>query len=366
MSPWWAVIGLAMWLCVLLLPWRSWSTRERLDSVEPTPQSRFDDVCVLIPARNEAAHLAATLRAVFAQGQGLQVIVVDDCSTDATLELLRAQDDDGLVVVTGEALPAGWTGKLWAQSQGLARVERPLTLLLDADIVLHPGMLQALTTKLERDDLALVSVLAKLPTEGFWERLLLPAFVFFFKLLYPFSLANKPSSSVAAGAGGCMLVRTGVLRTSGGFDAIRGDLIDDCALAAQLKRHGPIWIGLSHSVDTSRRSARLEDIWSMVARTAYTQLRYSPVLLALFSALMIFAFVLPVAALIAPATSLIGGSVWVLMMICYLPTLRFYALGPHWAALLPLIGCLYLAMTWTSAWRYWRGTRSRWRGRSYS
>jgi len=344
---WLTLPGAIMWLGVLLVPWRPWSTRERLEANpgEVAPGS-FGDTTVL-----------------------LRVLVVDDRSEDGTAEAARAATGTlHLEVLAGEPAPAGWSGKLWALHQGLARVTTPRTLLLDADIEMAPGTLAALHEKMAQDGLQLVSLMAALSMEGFWGRLLIPAFIWFFKLLYPFRLANSPRSPVAAAAGGCILLDTGALRSVGGFESIRGELIDDCSLARRFKEHGyRTWIGLSRSVTSHRPYRGLGSIWEMVARTAYTQLRYSPALLFLVTVLMLLAFVFPVAGLAAPLLPARMAALTALaaQMAAQIPLLRFYGLSPLRALLLPLAGVLYLAMTLHSALRYYRGVRSSWRGRTY-
>jgi hopene-associated glycosyltransferase HpnB len=277
-----------------------------------------------------------------------------------------------LRVVDGRPLPSGWAGKLWALEQGLAAVDRPHVLLLDADIELAPRTVPALLAKLRERDATLVSLMAELRCETFWERLLSPAFVFFFKLLYPFARSNDPNKATAAAAGGCMLVRTDALRAIGGFAAIRGALIDDCTLAAALKRQRPpIWLGLTHSARSLRAYPVLGDFWSMVARSAFTQLRYSAWLLLLATALLIVTLLLPVAGLVVGAAAadwrlaLTAGAAWLAIAASYWPVVSFYRLPPAWAATLPLAAALFLAMTWSSAIGYWRGTRARWKARDY-
>ena len=263
----------------------------------------------------------------------------------------------------------GWTGKLWALDQGLAEVTTPLTLLLGADIELGPGTISSLLEARQSRGARLVSVMATLETRAFWEKLLLPAFVYFFKLLYPFRLSNSSIRWVAAGAGGCVLVDTEVLNGVGAFASLKDELIDDCVLAAKVKAAGHrTWIGLSHSIVSHRHYDGLRKIWDMVARTGYTQLRYSPLLLAGCVAALSWAFWLPVVGVVAgdgPArvASLVA---LVVMIATYIPTLLFYRLSVAWALLLPFTGTLYLAMTLDSAWRYYRGVRSAWRGRVYS
>jgi hopene-associated glycosyltransferase HpnB len=358
-----------MWGTLLALPWRPWGTRERLEADPTAVDVDLSDVTALIPARNEAPVLGRTLAALARQGCGLEVVLVDDQSTDGTAAVARGAAVPALTVVTGRPVPQGWTGKVWALEQGRAHLHRPLTLLMDADVELAPGALAVLRRQLERSGAGLASLMVELPADGFWGRLLVPAFVYFFKLLYPFRLSFSERSRVAAAAGGCVLVHTRILEEIGGFAALRDAIIDDCGLAALAKRRGyRPWIGLTRSARSVRERTGLADIWHMVARTAYTQLRYSAALLLLCTLLMGAAFVMPVYALLAGAlvTRVLAACACAAMVLSYLPTLRFYGLAPGWAAALPLTGLLYLAMTWTSALRYWRGERSRWKGRSYA
>jgi hopene-associated glycosyltransferase HpnB len=361
---WAGALGGAMWLALLALPWRPWSTRERLAPAQGAVPLR--DVTVLIPARDEAAVLPRTLAALAEQGEGLEVIVIDDQSGDGTGDVARAA---AAQVIDGAPRPAGWSGKLWALEQGRRQAARPLILLLDADIALAPGMLAALLAKRAESGAALVSIMATLSTAGFWQRLLVPAFVYFFKLLYPFALSNGSRTAIAAAAGGCILIERAALEAIGGFAALSGALIDDCALAAAIKRSGRrTWIGLGHGVVSHRVHAELAPIWAMVSRTAYTQLRHSPALLALCTALMALAFWAPLLALPALPTwpALVAALGLAAMLLSYQPMLRFYGHSPLWALALPLIGTLYLAMTWTSALASWRGKGARWKGRRYA
>jgi hopene-associated glycosyltransferase HpnB len=363
------VPGAVIWLMILLLPWRPWSTRERLEVRGGTAAADTDDLTILIPARNEAGQIVRTLAALKAQAPHARVLLVDDGSEDGTTETASAVGLTGLRIVTGREMPAGWTGKLWALEQGLAAVETRRTLMLDADIELGPGVIAALFEQQLSQGVRMVSLMATLETNGLWERLLLPAFVYFFKMLYPFRLSNSSFPRVAAGAGGCVLVDTEVLREIGAFASIKGELIDDCALAARVKAAGHrTWIGLSRAVVSHRSYDGLPTIWNMVARTAYTQLRYSPVLLAGCVVALSWAFWLPVVGLIAgdQTARMVSLTAIIAMIITYLPTLFFYRLSPLWAMLMPLTGTLYLAVTLDSARRYYRGVRSSWRGRVYS
>jgi hopene-associated glycosyltransferase HpnB len=358
------------WTALLLLPWRPWSTRERLEPLAlASPAPVLDDVVVLIPARDEAAMLPATLRGLARQGEGLAVVVVDDRSTDGTGAAARDAWAGELEVIDGRPLPPGWSGKVWAQEQGRGHLQRRLALLLDADIELEPGVVPALRAKLLGQGGGIVSAMAMLHATGPWSRWLLPAFVYFFKLLYPFRLAADPRSRVAAAAGGCVLVETAALERIGGFGALRGALIDDCTLARHLKAADhPAWIGLSSAVHSRRDSERLTDIWDMVARTAYTQLRYSPWWLLGCTVAMLCAFVAPLVVLIGggAVARAVALAAFAAMLASYLPTLHMYRLGVWRAILLPFAGVAFLLMTWTSAVRHWRGDGARWRGRYYA
>jgi glycosyltransferase involved in cell wall biosynthesis len=228
-----------MWLGVLMAPWRPWATDESLDAEGGGEDVDLRDVTVLCPARDEAAQIGATLAGLGRQGQGLRIILIDDQSTDGTAAVARACRIEGLQIVHGTPLPPGWSGKLWALHQGLAYVRTDRVLLLDADVELFPGILPALRAKLLEDGRHLVSLLVSLRMDNLWERFLMPAFVYFFKLLYPFRLSNSSATPfVACAAGGCILLEARVLREIGGFAAIRDALIDDCALAGCVKKHG--------------------------------------------------------------------------------------------------------------------------------
>jgi hopene-associated glycosyltransferase HpnB len=359
-----------MWWGILLLPWRPWSTAPSLDTGSAPEGAVLSDITVLIPARNEAAVIQRTLASLQLQPDcELQIVLVDDQSTDGTAEAARRVGVGHLSVLTGKPLPAGWSGKLWALEQGRQQISTALTLLLDADIELQPGIIHTLRDKLRKDKLQLISLMATPQLSSFWEKLLLPAFVYFFKLLYPFRLANSPHSKMAAAAGGCILLETRVLEEIGGFAAMRDALIDDCQLACQVKARGyRIWLGLSHSVRSLRSYRHVGEWGNMVARTAFTQLRYSTGLLLTCTAVMALGFWVPVAGLLQAGTlsKMLAVTALTAMLLSYLPTLRFYGRSCTWALLMPLIGTLYLAMTWSSAIRYWGGERARWKGRSYS
>lgn len=366
---WFGVLAIGaavLWGVLLALPWQAWRNREVLEPAASRVGFPYHDLTVLIPARNEAEVVAETLKSLARQAPGLKVIVVDDNSEDDTAAVARKVQHLALTVLSGKPLPAGWSGKLWALEQGLKQVKTDKVLLLDADIQLEPGMLAALLDKLTRERLDFVSVMAKLKTESFWEKLLLPAFVYFFKLLYPFALANSRTSQVAAAAGGCILTKTEVLRKCGAFSSLKDALIDDCTLAKQVKRLGyRTWIGLSHGAVSQRSYNDLTTVWDMVARTAFTQLRYSIWLMALCTWILGLMAWVPLIALLVPKFWWLGAVSLGAMMLSYRPILGFYRLPWAFGLALPVVGTLYLAMTWDSALRYFRGERSRWKGRIY-
>lgn len=364
----WALAAALVWLAILLLPWRPWGTAEQISAAAPGSTRGLSDVTALVPARNEVLCIGETLPRLAAQGDLARIILIDDESDDGTGDVARGLGIEQLTVLAGHRPPPGWSGKLWALEQGLREVTTPYALLMDADIALGPGILDALLGKLERENRDLVSVMATLSMQTWFEKLLIPPFIYFFKMLYPFALANGPTRWVAAAAGGCILLRTDALRQLGGFAALRDALIDDCTLAKAIKdRGGRTWLGLSRDVAAARPYDSVASIWNMVARTAFTQLRYSTVLLMLCTALLVLSFIVPVAGLFMPGTALqlAAGFACVAMMMSYLPVLRYYDRSWLWAVTLPLAASLYLAMTWTSAIRYFRGERSRWKNRSY-
>jgi len=367
-----ALLGSILWLILFILPWRPWSTREQLDSLPALPAEAKDlsEVTVLIPARNEAEGIARTIQSLRAQGDGLQMIVIDDQSNDETAQIARSAGGAQLKVIQGLPLQAGWSGKLWALEQGRAHVTTPLVLLLDADIELTPDMIWTLIRKMRSDELDMISLMAWLKMTTFWEKLLIPAFIYFFKLLYPFSLGNSPRSKLGVAAGGCILVKTAALDSIGGFESLKSALIDDCALAFKLKSHGfKTFMGLTRSVMSHRDYSELRTIWNMIARTAFTQLFYSRLLLLVVSIVMLSMFLMPIVGLLLTPDSLyraILSAGLIAMFLTYLPTLRFYRLSMVWSFGLPLTGILYMLMTWTSALRYFFGSRSEWRGRTYS
>lgn len=360
----------AIWLLVLLLPWRPWSIRERITPLPDSGDSAPTPITALIPARNEAATIRQTLESIAGQPGIEGMIVVDDQSGDATAEIAALVS--GTRVITGKPAPPGWSGKLWAQQQGLEYVESELVLLLDADIGLKPGMVPALARKLDEDHLDLVSIMARLPAASWPEKLMLPAFVYFFKQLYPFAWVNRRDRPFSAAAGGCVLVRRASLLKAGGFEAWKNALIDDCALAARIRKAGgSIWLGLSHGVESMRRHPDLASILETIRRTAYTQLRYSPALLAVVAVLMLLLFAVPPLALVVGALrgeAVLAGAGcagWLLMAAGYAPQVRFSGPGALWALTLPVSAMLFLFATLDSAARHHFGAGAGWKGRRY-
>jgi len=370
-----AVAALAAWVYLLLGRGLFWLVRERDDRDAPSASpAHWPCVTAVVPARNEADVVARALGSLLAQDYpgDLRVILVDDNSTDGTGAIGRGLvKGDRLEVLGGAPLPAGWTGKLWAMRQGVERANlspaRPDFLLLtDADIAHAPDNVRRLVERARAHGLSLVSLMARLTVETWAERMLIPAFVFFFDMLYPFAWVNDPRRRTAAAAGGCMLVRREALEAAGGVDAIRAEIIDDCALAARLKARGPIWLGLTDRAASLRPYAGVGEIGRMVSRSAYAQLGFSPWLLAGTVVGMALIFLAP------PLVSLFGDGVarwvaaaaWLAMAIAFQPMLRFYRRSPLWGLALPAIGALYTLFTLWSAIQVWRGRGGQWKGRA--
>ena len=379
-----AAVAALAWLYLVIAHGRFWLTGERLPRVRHAP-ARWPVVRVVVPARDEAAMLPVALPTLLAQDYpgDFEVILVDDGSSDGTAEVARQLGDAAprtLRVVTGSPLPDGWAGKVWAMAQGVAAAgEAEYLLFADADIAMRPGTLTALVTAAEGDDRDLVSQMALLRAHSFWEQAIVPAFVYFFAQLYPFHRVNRPGGRTAAAAGGCMLVRRRALEASGGLAGIRHARIDDVALGRQLKRHRPAgrcWLGLTTEVTSVRPYPGLANLWHMVARSAYTQLRYSPLLLAGTILGLTWLYLLPPAATLAGAIGLALGAGtaaawcmaagltgWAIMSVSFVPMLSLYRLNPLRAPTLPLIAALYAAMTADSARRHRAGQGGEWKGR---
>jgi hopene-associated glycosyltransferase HpnB len=369
-----AAAALAIWMYLIVGRGGFWLASER-DIGGPEP-STWPAITAVIPARDEAQSVGETIASLLQQDYPgpFSVILVDDQSTDGTAEVARhaaAAAADRLTVVPGAVLPAGWTGKLWAMKQGVARalISNPAYLLLtDADIVYDPGALTRLVSRALANGLVLNSLMVRLRCESFAERAFVPAFIFFFQMLYPFAWVNRADRNMAAAAGGCMLVRSDALGRAGGIDAIRGALIDDCALARNLKPQGPIRLSLTQGVRSIRSYATTQDIRHMVARSAYAQLRYTPLLLAATVAGMALVYLLPIVlALFGHGLAQILGLLpWAIMAIAFQPMLRFYRLSPLWGPFLPVIALAYMAFTLDSAYQYARKRGGMWKGRIQS
>jgi hopene-associated glycosyltransferase HpnB len=386
------LLSLAIWIGLLGFRGQFWHTNWQLEGEENQLES-WPSVCAVIPARNEADLLPITLRSLLGQDYpgSLTAFLVDDSSTDGTAEIAEATaqslgKEQQLKIVSGAPLPAGWTGKLWALEQGIEQaqtLEPDYFLLTDADIKHDRANLSRLVAKAEGENLDLASVMVRLRCETFWEQLLIPAFVFFFAKLYPFRWVNDRTNKTAAAAGGCLLIRRSALNRIGGLQTVRQALIDDCALAQAVKNKSklsspsspsspsPIWLGLSSLTCSLRPYPSLASIWNMVARSAFTQLNYSPWLLGgTLVGMTLTYLVSPVGAIAGSLTgnwlvASIGWLGWLLMTLAYLPIIRFYKCSPWLACCLSAIAFLYTLMTLDSAWRYWRGRGGAWKGRVY-
>lgn len=344
-----------------------WRTSERDGNAPAVAPALWPDVVAVVPARDEADVIARSIGSLAAQDYpgSFRIILVDDHSSDGTAAAARALESDRLTIVPAPPLPAGWTGKLWAMSQGVAASGGATLLwLTDADIEHAPDTLRTLVGIAERGDRRLVSLMAKLRCQSLPERAMVPAFVFFFQLLYPFARVNRPGK-VAAAAGGCMLVRHDALEEAGGIAAIRDALIDDCALGALIKRRGPIWLGLTERSRSIRPYEKWSDTAAMIARSAYAQLGYSPLNLVGTVTGLAFVFLTPpLLALLGSGTARLAGSLaWLLMAALFQPMLRFYRRSPAWGLALPAIAMFYGACTVLSAWRHHRGRGGMWKGR---
>jgi hopene-associated glycosyltransferase HpnB len=360
------VLGLtvaAIWAYLFAARGGFWRMRE--DPPEGALPSPAPSVTAVIPARNEAetVGLAAGSLARQKYPGEFRIVVVDDASDDGTAEAARAAaPPELLTVIRAESLPEGWTGKLWAVAQGVRQSLPDYYLLTDADIVHPPENVAALAARAGTGGYDLVSYMATLRCETAAERALVPAFVFFFFMLYPPAWIRSPRRRTAGAAGGCMLVRRIALERIGGIEHIRGELIDDCALARAIKRSGGrVWLGLNADTRSIRRYETFGEIGRMISRTAFTQLHYStPMLMATLAGLALTYMAPPVLALTG---SWYGAAAWGLMAACYIPGLRFYRRSWLWAPLLPLIAIFYAAATVQSAVAYWRGAGGMWKGR---
>jgi hopene-associated glycosyltransferase HpnB len=371
------LLALAIWIYLLVARGGFWLASETDERPEPAPAA-WPAVAAVVPARNEADVIARSVGSLLVQDYPgpFRLILVDDESTDGTAEAARAAaaalgKAERLEVIGGAPLPEGWTGKLWAMSQGVARAQdqdpRPKHLLLtDADIAHAPDNLRNLVARAEARGLALTSLMAELHCQTWPERLLIPAFVLFFQMLYPFRWVNNPRRRLGAAAGGCMLAACEALDAAGGVAAIRDALIDDCSLGRAMKRQGPIWLGLTHRARSIRPYLTIGETGRMIYRSAYAQLNYSVLILAgTLLALGIMFLAPPALAVFARGDAQLAGiAAWAAMALAFQPMLRFYKRSPLWGLAMPVIGTLYASFTLRSAIEFWSGRGGMWKGRA--
>ncbi len=357
--------ALCAWLYLILGRGGFWRIRE---TAAPARSSEQASVAVVIPARNEERVVGQAVNSLIRQRYPgrLHIFLVDDHSSDGTAA--AAGRHERLTIVPARTLPEGWTGKLWAISEGLAQAAAfhpDYFLLTDADIVHAPDTVAGIVARAEAGNLDLVSLMVKLECQSFAERAIIPAFVFFFFMLYPPAWISSSRRGTAGAAGGCILIRPSALRRMGGIEAIRGELIDDCALARAVKAGGNIWLGVTTETRSIREYSTFTELRRMISRTAFTQLGHSVALLAGTILAMSLVYLAPPLLLLTrdPIAMLCGLAAWALMSISYIPVLRFYGRWPIWAPFLPLVALFYLAATVESAILHWRGRGGEWKGR---
>jgi hopene-associated glycosyltransferase HpnB len=359
-----ALLTLAIWLYLFFGHGAFWKSMPELAPATPRDAP---DVDIIIPARDEVVTIRPVIASLLTQkyAGNFRVILVDDNSTDGTA--LAAGADPRLTVISGAPKPEGWSGKLFALSQGVAKSSAPLILFTDADILHDPAHLATLVARLESPRVDAVSEMVRLNCTSVAEKLLIPAFVYFFQMLYPFAKVNDPLSGTAAAAGGTILVRRDALERIGGLAAIKSALIDDVALATKLKAQGPIFLGHSRLAASIRPYPGYADIWRMIARTASTQLRHSPLLLAAtILGLAVVWLVPPYLVVFGHGWAFFAGLVAsVLAIISFFPTLARYGLPKFYAAALPAVALFYMAATIDSAVSHWRGSGASWKSRAY-
>jgi hopene-associated glycosyltransferase HpnB len=365
------VATVAIWVYLLFFRGGFWWAPYRSRRVAASAPVR--SVVAVIPARDEATIIGRAVASLLVQDYcgSLHVVVVDDQSTDGTAERARAAAPnaaDRLIICRGKPVPPGWTGKLWAVRQGIevARSLQPDYLLLtDADIVHGPSNLRELVSRGEIEGYDLVSLMVRLNCRSLWERLLIPAFVFFFFKLYPPRWVVDPARRTAAAAGGCTLIRNSTLERIGGIDSIRQEIIDDCALARRVKSVGKVWLGPSAHTRSIREYRSWRAIWEMIVRSAFAQLGYSAAMLVVTVSTLALTYLAPPMLLLSPApvATLCGATAWLGMSIAFLPTLHAYEAPRFLAPLLPLIALFYVAATIASAVLFWRGRGGYWKGR---
>jgi len=370
-----SIIAVGIWTYLLLF--RGFFWREAPHAAPELAAETWPEVVVVTPARNEADVVGRSMAALLAQDYPgvIRIVLVDDDSTDGTADAAeraaaKSQTRHKLTVVKNAGLAPGWTGKMWAVNRGLSEAERlapnaKYVLLTDADILHEHTSLRQLVSRAEQGGLKMVSLMARLKTETLAERALIPAYIFYFQKLYPFSWVRDAGNKVAGAAGGCMLVDRAALNGIGGIAAIRSALIDDCALGKAIKTQGPIWLGLADGVASLRGYPHWGDVWMLIARSAFTQLGFSAAMLAVSTIMMLATYVLPLALVLFAAgpARLLGAVAFVAMLFAYQPTLRYHRLSVLWALAMPLIAGFYTAATIDSALRYWSGRGGQWKGR---
>ena len=366
-----ALLSLAIWIGLLLFRDGFWLARDTDAGMAPSP-AVWPAVTAIVPARDEADVIGPAMASLVAQDYpgAFRIVLVDDGSSDGTGSIARraAQGSDRLAVIEGSPPPTGWTGKLWAMQGGVVQTTDMPTYLwfTDADIAHAPDTLRSLVARSEQGGLVLDSLMAELRCDSFAEKALIPAFVFFFQMLYPFGRVNRPTAKMAAAAGGCMLVRREALKRAGGLAAIADAIIDDCAMGAALKAQGPIRLSLTRRSISLRPYGGWSEIVAMISRSAYAQLGYSPLLLAGTLAGLALLYIAPPAfALFGHGGGRLAGALaWAAMAVCFQPMLRFYHRSPLWGVALPAIGVVYGAATALSAWQHIQGRGGMWKGRA--
>jgi len=373
-----ALVSLLIWVVLTFFRGAFWQVLAFDDDIAKQESlTRWPRVVAIVPARNEAEFIARTVDSLVKQDYPgeLRVVVVDDHSEDGTGDLAReaaarAGASDRVLVRQGATLQSGWTGKLLAMQQGVESAgarESEYFWFTDADIEHAPDALRRVVQRAETEKLDLVSLMALSQVNSLSEHLLIPPFLYFFLKLYPPSWIANREAKTAGAAGGCVLLKREALDRMGGLAAIRGEVIDDCTMANAVKRSGGgLWMGLTRKSVSLRTYATFTEIKDLIARTAFTQLGYSSLLLAGTLLGMIVTYLLPVILTFSgqPVVWRLGLAAWALMAITYLPTVRFYKLSPLWAAALPLAAAFYTYATWISAVRYWLGRGGQWKGRA--
>jgi hopene-associated glycosyltransferase HpnB len=366
-----ALLSLLIWIGLLAFREQFWLARDTDEAEVPEP-AIWPAVTAVIPARDEAEVIGRAIASHIAQDYpgDFRIVLVDDGSSDGTAALAQeaARGSDRLTVIAGSPPPAGWTGKLWAMRNGVEHAGEVASYLwfTDADIAHAPDTLRSLVARSERNGLVLNSLMAELRCDSFAEQAMIPAFVLFFQMLYPFRLVNRAQAKMAAAAGGCMLVERAALAKAGGLQVIADAIIDDCAMGETMKKQGPVRLSLTRRSVSLRPYGGWSEIVAMISRSAYAQLGYSPLMLAGTMIGLLLMFVAPPVLAIfgSGGARLCGVLAWAAMALCYQPMLRFYRQSPLWGVAMPAIGMVYAAATFLSAWQHMQGRGGMWKGRA--